>query len=109
MYKLGDKRKFNEPQKGEYILKEIVQQNLALEWKWFLRVCPHCQREINETKIHEIREVHIWERADGKDVIMIAPTLDGRYMRLPDKKYENTRNMTSKIKSKYLKEKNNGD
>ena len=104
--KVGDKRKFNEPQKGEYELKEIVKVKLALQWTWFLRVCPHCQREINETKIHNIEEVYIWEREDG-DITMIAPTLDGRYMRLPDKKFEPSMDMTSKVKekSKYLKEK----
>ena len=103
---IGDKRKFNEPQKGEYELKEIVKVKLALQWIWFLRVCPHCQREINETRIHNMEEVHIWERLNDKDIVMIAPTLDGRYMRIPDKKFEPSRDMTDKVKkkSKYLKD-----
>ena len=109
MYKLGDKKKFNPPQKGIYELKEIVTMKLALQWTWFLRVCPHCQREINETKIHNINEVHIWARTDGKDVIMISPTTDGRYMRLPDKKFETGRSLVGKVKpkvkTKELKEK----
>jgi len=106
MYRLGDKRKFNYPQRGEYILKEIVKQDLSLQWTWRYRICPHCQREINETKLHSIQEVHIWEGVDGKDVIMIAPTLDGKYMRLPDKKFEPSMDMTDKVKIKDVKLKN---
>lgn len=102
---IGDKRLFSEPQKGEYILKEIVKQNLALEWKWIKTICPHCQKEISETRVHNIQEVHIWERIDGKDTIMLAPTTDGLYMRLPDKNYESSRDMTDKVKSEYLKNK----
>jgi len=99
MYKLGDKVKYNPPQKGIWTIKEIIEAPFALEWTWFLYTCPHCQREVNETKIHQIYRVEVLTNDKGY-LITMGYTVDGRYMRLPDESFHTHKSMTQAIKKK---------
>jgi len=115
--KIGLKRKFNHPQAGMWELKEIVNKpNMKLEWTWQKLVCPHCEKPIVITKTYKLEKLFIWENSKGETFTTSETepvTRDGKplHMRLPDKNFCADKDMSDKVKkkSKYLKEKSNGN
>jgi len=108
--KVGEKRTFNFDKGKTYEIKEIIDNpTLSLEWTWVYTVCPHCQRKIKETKIHNITRIEVLENEDG-NIETLGYTEDKKYMRLPSKHFTPEKDMSEAIKekSKYLKEKDNG-
>lgn len=105
--KVGEKRTFNFDKGKTYEIKEIIDRpNLSVEWEWKYMVCPYCQKQIKETKIHTITAIEVLENEDG-DIETLGYTTDNKYMRLPNKRFSPEKDMSVaiKAKSKYLKEK----
>ena len=105
--KVGEKRTFNFDKGKTYEIKEIIAEpKLSVEWEWKYMVCPHCQKQIKETKIHNISCIEVLENEDG-NVECLGYTTDKKYMRLPNKHFMPEKDMSEEIKkkSKYLKEK----
>lgn len=108
--KVGDKKKFNHPQKGVWELKEIVEKPaMDFDWDWDKGECPHCEKRIVITKTYKLEKLFIWEK-DGETFTTSQTepvTNDGKglHLRLPDKNFFADKDMTDvvKEKSKYLK------
>ena len=109
--KLGDKLNFNFAKGKEFEVKEIIENaNLPISWDWKKGICPHCNKEIVNTKEYTIDEIVITEDSEGnliklgytKELVSDKPLT----MRLPDKDFYKEKDMSSVInsKSKYLKE-----
>ena len=108
--KVGEKRTFNFDKGKTYEIKEIIDKpNLSVEWTWVYTVCPHCQKQIKETKIHNISCIEVLENEDG-NIETLGYTEDHKYMRLPNKHFIPEKDMSNAIRAKsvYLKEKDNG-
>ena len=113
MWKVGDTKKFNHPQKGTWKLKEIIENpDMDLNWEWGKKYCPHCDKEIIDIKKYKLMKLFIWENKN-KDTFTTAETeavtKDGMplHLRLPDKGFYADKDVSElvKEKSKYLKEK----
>lgn len=111
MFRVGEKKRFNHPQKGIWELKEIiVKPDLDLDWSWFLMDCPHCGKRIVRDRTYKLEKLFIWEN-DKQERFVTSETepvtKDGKplHLRLPDKRFYADRDMTDKIRAKsgYLK------
>jgi len=113
MWKIGDVKKFNNPQRGLWELKEIIENSdMELEWKWGGKYCPHCDEEIIDIKKYKLIKLFIWENDNGDNITTAETekvTKDGLplHLRLPDKKFYADKDISKQIKekSKYLKDK----
>ncbi len=111
--KVGDIRHFNHPQKGKWILKEIISSpKMDLDWDWEICECPHCKKVVTKKQTYTLEKLFIWENEAGKILTTCETTpvtKDGKglTMRVPDKEFYADKDMSLKIrkKSKYLKEK----
>jgi len=111
--KIGDKRKFNHPQKGEYEVKSIIDNpSMDLDWDWDMGKCPNCNQNLVRHKTYKLEKIYILENENGK-ILMLGETepvtKDGKplLMRLPDKDFYAEKDMTDTVKNKssYLKSK----
>ena len=114
--KLGDKVNFNFAKGKKFEVKEVVENaNLPISWEWNRGNCPHCSKKISSVKDYTIDIVNVLEEDNG-DIIYIGYTkelINGvpLTMRLPDNSFHKDKDMseTIKNKSKFLKEKKNGN
>jgi len=110
--KLGDKVNFNFEKGKKFEVKEIIEDaNLPLKWEWSKKTCPHCDKVISNIKDYMIDSIVVLEEEDG-EVTYIGYTkelINGEplTMKLPDKTFHKSKDMSEQIKSKskYLKEK----
>jgi len=108
--KIGDKRKLN-CSKFEYTVVDILEgANLPLEWDWIKMKCPHCNKDIVDTKNYTIDTIEVLENKDGKMYLgFTKEQVSGGplTMQLPDKNFHPDKDMTKAIEDK-IKEKTNG-
>jgi len=114
MWKVGARKTFNHPQKGEWVLKEIVdvsKDNIVLNWTWDKGACPHCEKKIFHDEDMPIEQFQIWENDCG-DIFTTADTKpiprkkNGEttyvklFVRIPDKDFCSSKNMSDIVKGK---------
>jgi len=94
--KAGDIRKFTFDLGVTYVIREILKDpKVSMWWKQDRGTCPHCKRQIEVTTKHDLHTIEILgkkgiedEKLERKDMALLGFSLDDRTLLLPEDKYD---------------------